>query len=193
MDPNSLRTLKILEEIEKDQASSQRDLAKALDVSLGLVNSFIKRLAKKGYFNITIVQKNRSKYALTARGISEKRRLTYEYIRHSYDFYKSARQKLRCLLERLEQKGVRHIVFYGISCLAEIAYISVQETSIEIAAIVDEEKQGQSFFELEAVDPSCLETIEYDTLLITADELPNDAFERLRELQVSEDQVVMVS
>ena len=41
MDHQDLRTLRLLEEIEKDHAPSQRDLARKLNASLGLVNSLL--------------------------------------------------------------------------------------------------------------------------------------------------------
>ena len=43
MDPIDLRTLKILEKVDNDRTPSQRDLAQDLNISLGLVNSFIQR------------------------------------------------------------------------------------------------------------------------------------------------------
>jgi len=61
MDHQDLRTLQILEEIGNDHVPSQRELARKLNVSLGLVNSFVKRLAHKGYFKIRNVPKNRVK------------------------------------------------------------------------------------------------------------------------------------
>ena len=62
MDPKDLRTLKILEKIDNDVVPSQRDLARDLNISLGLVNSFIKRLVKKGYFKARHIPKNRMRY-----------------------------------------------------------------------------------------------------------------------------------
>ncbi len=50
MDTEDLRILKILEEIDTDHTPSQRELAKKLNISLGLINSFINRLGRKGYF-----------------------------------------------------------------------------------------------------------------------------------------------
>ena len=97
MDPKDIRTLKILEKVDNDIVPSQRDLARDLNISLGLVNSFIKRLVKKGYFKARHIPKNRMRYFLTPKGASEKTRLTYEYIQYSYNFYKEARQKLRAL------------------------------------------------------------------------------------------------
>jgi len=97
MDPKDLRTLKFLEQVDNNKTSSQRDMAGELNISLGLVNSFIKRLVKKGYLKIASIPKNRIRYILTPRGAAEKTRLTYLYIQHSYNFYKEARQKLRDL------------------------------------------------------------------------------------------------
>ncbi|MGB2929352.1 MAG: winged helix-turn-helix transcriptional regulator, partial [Desulfobacterales bacterium] len=72
MDNKDIRTLKFLEEIDNNHTPSQRDLSRKLDVSLGLVNSFIRRLVHKGYLKITTVPKNRVKYILTPKGATEK-------------------------------------------------------------------------------------------------------------------------
>jgi DNA-binding MarR family transcriptional regulator len=83
MHPNNIRTLKLLEAIEADPGPSQRDLAQQLGVSLGLVNAFVRRLARKGYFKVRQVPKNRARYILTPRGALEKTHLTLEYIQFS--------------------------------------------------------------------------------------------------------------
>ncbi len=168
MDHKDIRTLKLLEEIEKDYFPSQRELARKLNISLGLVNSFIKRLAHKGYFKITTIPKNRVKYILTPEGAVEKTRLAYKYIQHSYKFYKDARHKLRKLFQKLEAEGVSLIVFYGASDLAEIAYISLQETSIEMVAVVDMLHAGKQFLGYSVLDPVYLSSLSFDRILITA-------------------------
>jgi len=94
METQDLRTLKILEEIDNEHTPSQRELAQKLDISLGLVNSFIKRLVNKGYFKITHIPKNRVRYLLTPQGAAEKTRLTYAYIHYSYEFYRRSRQNM---------------------------------------------------------------------------------------------------
>ena len=68
MTPHEIRTLKILEALEKDPTQTQRDLSHQLKISLGLVNAFTKRLVKKGYFKITTIPKNRIQYMLTPKG-----------------------------------------------------------------------------------------------------------------------------
>ena len=167
MDTQEIRTLKILEEIDKDYTQSQRDLSSKLNISLGLVNSFIKRLAKKGYFKITTIPKNRAKYILTPKGAVEKTRLTYQYLHYSFEFYRSARNNLRKHFMKLVEQGVKRVVFYGVSDIAEIAYISLQETSIKMIAIVDDKKTGMIFLGHVVKSPDLLKSLSFDKILIT--------------------------
>ena len=192
MDYKGLRTLKILEEIGKNQATSQRDLAKKMDISLGLVNSFLKRLTKKGYFKITNIPKNRIKYILTPQGAAEKTRLTYKYIRFSYNFYKEARQKLSKLFQDLATQGVKRVVFYGAGDLAEIAYFSLQDTTIELLVVVDDVKIGEKFLKKIVADPAGLGSLSFDRILITTDGSMEDVMEKILEKGIPRDKVVML-
>jgi len=192
MDHQDLRALQLLEEIEKDDAPSQRDLARKLNVSLGLVNSFIKRFAHKGYFKITTIPKNRVKYILTPKGAAEKTRLTYEYIQYSFQFYRNARTKLRELFEDLVAHGVHGIVFYGASDFAEIAYICLQETPIEMVGVVDDKKIGEKYLGGVVTDPARLESLSFDRIFITAVGSREDVLERILKKGIPRNKVVML-
>ncbi len=193
MDPKDIRTLKILEKVDNDVVPSQRDLARDLNISLGLVNSFIKRLVKKGYFKARHVPKNRMRYFLTPKGASEKTRLTYEYIQHSYKFYKEARQKLRDLYTDLERRDVSSIVFYGAGDLAEIAYLSLQETNIKLVAVVDDEKKGKRFMRYIVEHPGRLVALTFDKILITSLNSKEFIYQRIAALGISTDSVIQIS
>lgn len=190
MDYQDLRILKILEEIEDGKMPSQRELAKKLNISLGLVNAFIKRLAQKGYFKIRTIPKNRVRYIITPKGAAEKTRLTYEYILYSYRFYKDARKRLQAAFEDLVKKGVKKVVFFGLGEFAEIAYISIQEVPIEITGAVDEKRAGQSFFNLLILEPSNLNHLVFDRVLITAEPGKDDPVIDAVKQFVSEDMIV---
>ncbi len=190
MDKQDLRTLQILEELNKDEVPSQRELAGQLNISLGLVNSFIKRLSHKGYFKVTTIPKNRVSYILTPKGFAEKTRLTYEYIQFSYRFYRQARQKLQTLFKGFENEDINTLVFYGASDFAEIAYLSLMETNIKLCGIVDEDKAGDKFFNLDIGDPKRLKSITYDRILLTADNSQEDILNKLAEADISLKKVV---
>ena len=192
MDNQDLRTLKILEEIEKDKTPSQRYLAGKLNISLGLVNSFIKRLAQKGLFKIKNIPKNRVKYILTPKGAAEKTRLTYKYIQYSFQFYKSAREKLRILFYGLTKNGNKKIVFYGAGDLAEIAFISLQEVPIELVAVVDDNKAGEIFMDFVITTSDYLSTIYFDKIIITSIDDTENILNNILKKGISRSNVTML-
>jgi len=193
MDSKDIRTLKILEKVSSEKTPSQRDLAGELNISLGLVNSFIKRLVRTGYLKVTTIPKNRIKYILTPRGAAEKTRLTYEYIQHSYSFYKEARQKLRNLYSDLARQGIQCLVFYGAGDLTEIAYISLQETTIKLVAIVDDVKRGTQFMEFVVADPALLNSISFDRILLTSINYRRENLRKIAQTGISSELVIEIN
>ena len=192
MDTQDIRTLKLLEEIDKDYTQSQRDLSNKLDISLGLVNSFVKRLANKGYFKITTVPKNRVKYILTPKGAMEKTRLTYQYIQYSFKLYRGARRNLQKHFNGLVAQGVKCVVFYGVSEIAEIAYISLQETTIKMVAIVDEKRVGKIFLGNVVKDPQVLGSLSFDRILITSMKKNDSELVKLLQKGIARSNIVML-
>jgi DNA-binding MarR family transcriptional regulator len=83
MDKENIHILRLMGEIERDASPSQRELSSRLNLSLGLVNTFIKRLVSKGYFKVKTMPRNRVKYFLTPKGLARKSRLTVEYLQYS--------------------------------------------------------------------------------------------------------------
>jgi len=192
METQDIRTLKILEEIDNGDQLSQRYLAKQLDISLGLANSFLKRLAKKGYFKVKTVPKNRVKYILTPKGALEKTRLTYAYIQYSLKFYRDARQKVKQTLVDLERQGVRDIVFYGISDLTEITHVSLKETSLSLKALVNEYNIGEQFLGHHIQSLDILAKLDFDKILITAIDSSEDPIDKLKLRGVDPEKIVTI-
>jgi len=192
MEQQDLRKLQILEEIEKNQSSNQRELARKLNISLGLVNSFVKRLSQKGYLKVTTIPKNRIKYILTPKGFAEKTKLTYEYIQFSYRFYKDTRKRLQNLFQALVNENVQRVVFFGIGDLAEIAYLSLQETSLELVAVVDNQAVGKQLFGMYINKSDSISTIDFDKILITTATSNETELEELIQNGVPNEKIVVI-
>ena len=82
----------ILRKITKKPNSSQREIAKELGFSLGKINYCMNELKKKGFLKIKNFKDNPNKlnyiYILTPKGISEKTKLTVNFMKrkmHEYD------------------------------------------------------------------------------------------------------------
>ena len=167
MDSKNLKTLQLLEAIAADKPTSQRELSDVLQISLGLVNSFIKRLVKKGYCKVTTVPKNRVKYMLTPAGAMEKTRLTYEYISSSYHYFKAAKNRVEDLYSNLHSEGATRVVFYGAGELADIAFLSMAGTGVRLIDVVDPNKEGEMFSDFIVKAISRLRRVDYDAILVT--------------------------
>ena len=168
MEPKSLKTLKLLEAIAEGRSTSQRELSDTLQISLGLVNAFIKRLVKKGYCKVTTIPKNRVKYILTPAGAMEKTRLTYEYIATSYAFFRSATKRLQTLFDELQRQGNNRIVFYGVGEIADIALFTMSESNLELIAVVDPQHAGQQFGKHVVREFLTINHADFDALIVTA-------------------------
>ncbi len=77
--------LYVLRKVGKNPLITQRELAKELGFSLGKLNYCITELKKKGLVKIKNFKKNPKKinyiYVLTPKGISEKTRLTINFMK----------------------------------------------------------------------------------------------------------------
>ena len=168
MEQQEIKTLRILEAFHKDPGQTQRDLSRKLKISLGMVNAFTKRLAKKGYFKVTTIPKKRIQYILTPKGLSEKARLTYQYVLYSMQYYRDTRAKIKTIFKNLSKNNAAKIYFFGVSELAEIAYIALQETDLVLAGIIDDNTDGGEFLGVPVKGLSCLKDIpSIDLIVVT--------------------------
>ena len=141
------RELEILTAIAEGDSTTQRALAARLGVALGLTNLYLKRLAKKGYIKVAEfprrpAARKRLQYLLTARGIAEKTRLTYDHMVYALNLYRRARQTLRESLSRLPGAGIKRVALYGIGEAAELAYLTLKEFELEPLGIYTAHGKG---------------------------------------------------
>jgi DNA-binding MarR family transcriptional regulator len=145
---DAYRSLLLMSEIAKEEPLSQRELARRLGIALGLVNSYLRNLTAKGYVRIRTFPRNRYGYLLTPQGIAEKSRLAYRHLSYFTNLYKIARQDYLALFKSLEATRVQKVLFCGVDEVAEIAYLSLRETGLELAAVIDNEHIGGDFFDM---------------------------------------------
>ena len=147
------RSFLLLSEISGDAQLSQRELAKRLGIALGLVNSYLKNLVSKGFVRVNNFPKNRYAYLLTAKGFAEKSRLAYQHLSYFSSLYTVARQDYLKLFRSLAAEGVKGVAFCGVDEVAEIAYLSLKETGLELSVVMDPAAAGRTFFDKTVVTP----------------------------------------
>jgi len=193
MDHKDIRILKLLEVIDENNCQSQRQIACQLNISLGLANSFVKRLVQKGFLKVTTIPGNRLKYILTTKGVAEKTRLSYEYIRLSFRFYRDIREKLKIIYSDFELEGIREIAFYGVGELSEIAYISLQETTVRLVTVFDDLQINKKFFGQEVKGLNVLSDSNFDKILVTIPEKVQQCIAKILQAGVPEDKIAFIN
>ncbi len=98
MNKQNTDIFEILRRIFNQPKSTQRDLARDLNLSLGKVNYCLKALKNKGFIKINNFKKNPNKmiymYILTPKGIKEKTRLTLNFMRRKFNEYEELKKEL---------------------------------------------------------------------------------------------------
>ena len=131
-------TLSVLSAVEADSKVTQRSLASELGIALGLTNSYLKKCIDKGLVKIKQAPANRYAYYLTPRGFSEKSRLTAEYLKSSFSFYRRAKTDLLKIMVNCSEKKILNIILSDQSELSEIAIIISFSTNINLIGIIGE-------------------------------------------------------
>ncbi len=94
----------VMRALGKSNESSQRNLAKYLDFSLGKINYCLKELKKKGYIKIKNFKKSPNKlnymYFLTPKGISQKTKITLSFMKKKMEEYDDLEKEYRKLIQK---------------------------------------------------------------------------------------------
>lgn len=100
---------KLLRLIESRPDATQRELARALGVSLGKVNYCVNALVEKGLVKARNFRNSRNKlayaYLLTPRGIERKTAVTVQFLRRKIAEYEMLEREIAELRREVESSG----------------------------------------------------------------------------------------
>ena len=96
---NEIDQFEVLRKIEKVKKFSQRELAQELGFSLGKLIYCLKSLQKKGFVKLKNFQKQPNKirylkYVITPKGISERTKLTMNFMKRKMKEYDELKKEL---------------------------------------------------------------------------------------------------
>ena len=172
--------LSVLTSVESGRPITQRSLAKELGIALGLANAYLKRCVKKGYVKVTSVPPRRFAYYLTPAGFVEKTRLTGEYLRYSFGFFRDARAQCGELFGRCAANGWRRVGLAGAGELGEIALLCAAEYPVTVVGFIDGRTEPKKHLGLPVVaNVSDLGAV--DAVIVTDVTQPQATFDALAE------------
>jgi DNA-binding MarR family transcriptional regulator len=192
MKKEDIQELKLMEEVSKEGGvTTQRELARRLNISVGLVNTFIKRIVRKGYFKVTTISGRRARYLLTPKGLAEKSRLTISYLQYSLDYYREVRAGLKRLAAGMREDNVRTVALVGTGELAELFSLTMQEAEIEIGVVVAANGESGKFLGRAIRPLADLRYGSYHMVCLMELEDVDAVLERLESLGVPKEKIVI--
>jgi DNA-binding MarR family transcriptional regulator len=138
MTPEEIRTLTLFNTVEISPMVNQRQLARELDVSLGLTNTYFQRVLKKGWVRAQQVKPRRWLYFLTPQGALEKSRLSLSYMHRTLNSFRELKRKGDEHLRILSNKGVSGIHLCGEDDLTEVLSFCFSGFNIEQLSVIPE-------------------------------------------------------
>jgi hypothetical protein len=136
MTPEELRTLTLFNSVEMSPKVNQRQLARELDVSLGLTNNYFQRVLKKGWVRAKQVKPRRWLYFLTPHGALEKSRLSLSYLNRTLNSFRELKSKGDEHLRILSNKGFSGIHLCGEKDLTEVLSFCFSGFEIELLSVI---------------------------------------------------------
>ncbi len=167
----TLETKKIiyqfLEELEGGKTNTQKELSKRLRVSIGFINSLIKKFLKKGLIKAKQAPYKRFIYYLTPEGFIEKGKIVTDYLNSSLIIFKTLRKEFSSLFEKEKKNNPKcSFVLFGVSEVTEICIISALENSVKIAYVVDRKFSKEKFLGIN-VRKKTAKLKHYEKIIIT--------------------------
>ena len=122
----------LLKEIAQDPLVTQASLSDRLDIAVGSVNWYIKRLIHRGWIKVSHLDRTRLKYDLTPEGMIVFTQRALLYARDSLKVYSRFRQKAKSLVDELAKNGIRQVYLDGNDEVVDILRLTCIEAGIRL-------------------------------------------------------------
>ena len=136
--------LLILENIYSSQKRSrsitQRDLAEAAGLSLGMTNALLKRFSDKGWVLLKRLNARNIQYALTPDGVNEIAHRTYRYFRRTAKSAGLYRDMIEAFVMAKKRAGATRLVLAGVSDLDFLIEYACERHGLLFVKAADPEK-----------------------------------------------------
>lgn len=122
----------LLNEIAQDPLVTQAGLSARLDIAVGSVNWYIKRLIQRGWIKVTHLDRTRLKYDLTSEGMKIFTQRALLYARDSLKIYRNLRNKALDVVSELKDRGIVEVYVSPTDEMMDIMRLTCIENEIRL-------------------------------------------------------------
>jgi DNA-binding PadR family transcriptional regulator len=162
-----LYEMKVLQEILKNgYVSPTQGITRGL--SEDMIQGYLAKLSEAGLVEGSCAGEG-TLYRLTAAGEQRLRVLFVDYIQELVSLYGVASEVIRKRLAEYYLQGVRTVAFYPIGETAEVAYLAIRDSGLQLSIAIDDDpiRWDTAFHEVTIHPPKVLATASVDAVIVT--------------------------
>lgn len=191
---SDLKELLLLQHIEKNPDTTQKEIACVIDAAPSMVNVYLDGLEEKGYLIRNYQSSKMVYYIITGEGIKRKNYLSITYLHELLKLYRLAEQNIEKFLLELEDRGYRDILFYGAGEVAETILRIVKgrgNRDLHVIALIDDDstKDDKELSGYNIIPREAIKDYEHDGIVITSYTYEDEIIKRLEEIGYPMDKV----
>lgn len=190
-----LKELIILQHIENNEDTTQKELAEIVNAAPSMINVYINDYEEKGYIIREYISSKIVKYKITSDGVRRKNFLLITYLHELMKLYKLAKENIEKFLCNLEENGYKNILLYGAGEVAEtiLSVIRGKEIlGINIVGLIDDDLslQNKMLMGYKIISLKEVEEYNHDAIVITSYTYEDSIRKRLEEVGYDSGKVV---
>lgn len=193
---SELKELLLLQHIEKNPDTTQKEIAKVIDGAPSMVNVYIDNLEEKNYLVRDYVSAKVVYYKITGDGVKRKNYLAFSYLRELIDVYRLAKDNVLESIKSIVDKGYSNVLLYGAGEVAETIIAVVRDKKkdigLNIVAIVDDDlkKIGTEMLGYKVISHDAISEIEHEVLIVTSYAYEEEISKKLMEIGYPRNKVI---
>jgi len=190
-----LKELALLQHIENNEDTTQKQLGEAINAAPSMVNVYINDYEDKGYIIRDYISTKTVKYKITPKGIKRKNLLIIQYLHELLKLYKLAKENVEKFLDNLIEKGYKDILLYGAGEVAETILGVIrdkEDLNINVKALIDDDinLHNKELMGYRIISREDINKYKHHAIVITSYTYEDEIRKRLEEIQYDESRIV---
>lgn len=170
-----------------DNHITQRDIALTSGISPSVVNQYLGDFFAEKLIDRAPINQRDFSYTLTSYGKAQQREMMIEYIRETFQLFSASKMELSKILQGYQSKyRICDVIFYSAGVVTELLLHALQETSMKLLAIVDDDhkKQDRTLFGYPVIHAKEIIRYRPDAVIVTTFRYRQEIHERISKLHL---------
>jgi predicted transcriptional regulator len=180
-----LNQFNILKRIATKSEITQAELAQRCDLSVAMVNNYMKELCNSGLLEYRRKSSKSISYHLTDGGREAAEAIQRELLQELVRLYAAAKERVRKLILSPTDGKLHRIVLYGTGDLAELVFHALESADVSMVGVCDDDPAviGHEWCGREVLNPSQIRFVAPDSVVVATFERAEEICISLRPLQ----------